>query len=758
MNDTINSHATLTPRVQHLRERLTANIGVLEGVADNTSLPPDYLGYEPFHDAWMAHKGDTFEVRLAYAQAAWRASVQPRLLPGQLVVGTPSPHVVIAYPTGVFSWNFVLDTALAEKHPETTGVVEYWQNWLANRPSPQLPQEINNPSLGDVLWITGICCHSTQDYWLVLSGGLNGLREKVKQAKIAKPDAAEWYDAVDITITGVSQYILAHAEVLEKAAASADDNQKSEWREMAANCRQIAENAPETFHQAVQLFYFLFMLNGHDSPGRMDQYLWPHLQRDLESGNISIDKAQEIVDCLYLKLAEHICYGATIGGQLPEGGDATNILSWLSLNSIQRLRLLSPRTALRWHSDIPDDFFHAAVNSIASGATYPTLVNDDIVVPAMVRRGATESDARDYTFCGCGQVTPSGRAYGGYEDIILNAVKPLTYALHNGRDERSGNQMGPCTGLNDSFATFDEFEDAVWLQCRYLLELGINATNNWRLWGAEHVPDFLRSLVTHSCVEKCLDWRAGGADYHEGMVDVVGLSILTDSLVVIKQIVYEENLLTLSQLSAILDNNWAEAGTWRNICLNRIPKFGNENADADAMAVKWLTRINEWLFAQKTAFGGPYGLDIIGWSGAISLGAVTGATPDGRLAGEALAVSAGPAQGRDKSGITATINSMLKLPMYDSHGPLALNLRIPANIMNSPEAVLKLASLLRGYMSRGGQQVQLTVASTAEMRAAQEHPEDYRDLIVRVGGFSAYFVELEKRFQDDMIKRTEHRV
>jgi formate C-acetyltransferase len=176
------------------------------------------------------------------------------------------------------------------------------------------------------------------------------------------------------------------------------------------------------------------------------------------------------------------------------------------------------------------------------------------------------------------------------------------------------------------------------------------------------------------------------------------------------------------------------------------------------MAVKWLTRLNEWLFARKTAFGGPYGLDIIGWSGAIYLGAVTGATPDGRVAGEALADSAGPAQGRDKSGITATINSMVKLPMYNSHGPLALNLRIPDNIMNSSDSISKLASLLRGYMSRGGQQVQVTVASTAEMRAAQENPADYRDLIVRVGGFSAYFVELEKRFQDDMIKRTEHRV
>lgn len=226
-----------------------------------------------------------------------------------------------------------------------------------------------------------------------------------------------------------------------------------------------------------------------------------------------------MVDCLYLKFAEHICYGATLGGQLPEGGDATNALTWLCLKSIHRLRLLSPRTALRWHRETPEALFAETIHTIASGATYPTIVNDEVMIPAMLNRGASAEHARDYTFCGCGQTTPAGRAYGGYEDVILNAAKPLTYALHNGCDERIGRQVGPASGTAASLTTFTALEEAVWQQCEYLLTLGIETTAGWRRWGAENVPDFLRSLLTHSCVQRGRDWRAGGSDYHEGMID-----------------------------------------------------------------------------------------------------------------------------------------------------------------------------------------------------------------------------------------------
>ncbi len=717
---------------------------------------PGYLGDEPFHLTWLAHEDASFPVQLAHAQAAWRAAVQPVLSPGQLVLGTPPPKTVVYYSTGVFLWDFVLDEALAVQHPETQPLVDYWKAWRAQRPGPALPDALANPAIGSSLWTVGICTHSTQDYGLALSGGLRGLRAQITKHKPAHPEAADWYDALPIALEGVAGYIRAHADATERAAQAATGEQAAEWRLLAANCRHIAEEAPQTFLQAVQLFYFLFMLNGSDSPGRMDQYLWPALQRELAAGTLTLEAAQEIVDCLYLKLAEHICYGATLGGQLPEGGDATNPLTRLQLESIRRLRLLSPRTALRWHRDTPQELYAGVIHSLATGATYPTIVNDEVIVPGMLRRGATAEHARDYTFCGCGQTTPAGRAYGGYEDLILNGAKPLTYALHDGCDEVSGVQVGPRTGVASMYDTFEALEAAVWAQCRYLLELGIEATASWRRWGAQHVPDFVRSLVTHSCVERGRDWRAGGADYHEGMVDVVGLTTLADSLTAIKRLVYDERRMGLAELTALLDRNWEGAEEMWQYCLVRLPKFGNEDPEADAMTVRWLTRINDWLFTQRTAFGGPWGMDIIGWSGAVILGESTGATPDGRRRGDALADCAGPAQGRDRAGVTAVLNSMTGFPTREVHGPLALNLRVPASAVNSPEGEAKLGALLRGYLERGGQQVQVTIADADEMRAARQAPEQHRDLIVRVGGFSAYFVEMERRFQDDMIRRTEH--
>jgi formate C-acetyltransferase len=737
----------LTPRVRALRERLDGlrdrQRQVYEGVAPKPGeAPPSYLGSEPFHEAWLAHESDPFVVRLAHAQAAWRGSVQPELVPGQLIVGTPPPRCVISYPTGTYSWDFQVDEALAVEHPATADAVAYWREWLVRRPGPDLPEEAGHPALRGAVELNCLGAHSVQAYDLALEGGLPGLGETVARCRESHPEAADWYEALNVCLDGVRDYILAHAT----------DGV------VAANCRRIAEHAPETFLQAVQLFEFLFLLNGHDSPGRLDQVLWPALQRELRAGALDLEQAQEVVDCLYLKLAEHICYGSTLGGQLPGGGDATNDLTWLCLNSIRRLRLLSPRTALRWHRGTPGPLYRAAVRSMAGGATFPTLVNDEALVPSLLRRGVREDHARDYTFCGCGQTIPQGRAYGGYEDLFSNSAKFLTLALNDGRDEVSGEQAGPTTGEAEALGDFGALEDAVWEQLTGCLGVGIVATNATRRWAAQHMPDFLRSLTTHSCVERGLDWRAGGADYHEGLVDLVGFTTLADSLVAIRQVVFEERRLTLPELRDVLAANWAGNEPLRQYCLTRAPKFGNDDPVADDLLVRWLTRANDWLFAQETWRGGHWGLDIVGWSGAVVYGAGTGATPDGRRAGEPLADCGGPAQGRDRSGVTAVLRSMAKLPNDAVHGPMVLNLRFPGKLLRDPPGEAKLADLLRTYLEAGGQQVQVTAVSAQDMRAAQQEPQRYRNLMVRVGGFSAYFVELDPAFQGDMLRRTEHEV
>lgn len=747
----------ISPRVHALRDRIAEYAQVLEGVRYPQVTRAAYTGEEPFHREWLAHAAAPYFVRLARALAAWRGAVQPELVPGHLIAGTPLPRVIIGYFTGIFRWDFFLDTGLAAEHPEQRGLLDYWQAWLAARPRIDRPEAALHPDLAHALWVTGIGGHSTQDYALALAGGLNGLRARVADAQATRPALTEWLLALSATLDGVADYLRAHALALDEGARTANPVQAAEWRLMAANCHHLADgHAPASFHQAVQLFHTLFLLNGHDSPGRMDQYLWPTLQRELAQGTLTVEQAQEMLDCLYLKLAEYICYGATLGGQLAHGGDATNPLTWLSLNSIRRLRLLSPRTALRWHRGMPPALFTEAIRTIATGATFPTLINDEALIPSLQRRGVPLEHARDYTFCGCGQTIPSGRAYGGYEDLVINAVKPLTYALHDGRDERTGAQLGPHTGEAAALSEYAALETAVWRQCTTLIDLGIATSIAERRWAAEQMQDGLRSLLTHSCLERGRDWCAGGADYHEGMVDLVGFTTLTDALLAIKRLVYDEGRLTLPELVAVLDRDWAGAEELRQRCLAGVPKFGNEDPEADALLQRWLIRVNDWLLTRRTAFDGPWGMDIVGWSGAVQLGAVTGATPDGRRAGEALADCAGPAQGRDRSGITATLNSMLTLPMREVHGPLALSLRIAEDTVRTSAGQTKLAALLRNYLERGGQHVQITIAGADTLRAALRDPERYRDLIVRVGGFSAFFTQLEPTFQQDMIRRTEH--
>jgi len=270
------------------------------------------------------------------------------------------------------------------------------------------------------------------------------------------------------------------------------------------------------------------------------------------------------------------------------------------------------------------------------------------------------------------------------------------------------------------------------------------------------MSDPLRSAMIHNCLESGVDFRRGGAKYHDGMVDALGLTTLADSLTAIRVVVYEKKLCTLEKLVDALDKNWVENEALHRACLDA-PKFGNNDDEADALMVRLVTFLNDDLFARNTYFGGHWGIDIIGWSGAVTYGEITGATPNGRKNGEPLADCAGPSQGMDKNGITSVLLSMAKLPMDKVHGPLALSVKFAPKSVQG-ENVKKLADLIRAYFSMGGMQVQPSVVSLEELRAAQKEPEKWDHLIVRVGGFSAKFVELQPDFQDDMIKRTENEI
>ncbi len=692
---------------------------------------------EPFHRAWLAAEGDAECVRFAKAHAAEMAAVRPVIKPGELIIGNKALRPIVTGMHIAFAYGIQMDhgrlAELRESQPdaaeELDAIETYWATWMA-----------------DSEYCAPMAMHAALAYELFLERGVDGMREHVRHWQAANaPKSAEWYEALLITLDGVTAFIEAHAQAAK--AEGLDD--------IANACQHIARGAPRTFHEAVQLAYLMFWLNGHDSPGPVDRYLYPALKRDLDAGTTTLEEAQELIYCLWLKFEEKTAYGVTIAGQLPDGSDACNELTHLCLEATRRLRLLSPRTAFRWHPNVSEDALSHAIDVIASGASFPALINDEALIAAAVERGIALEHAREYSFVGCGQTYPVGRGHGDYEDIVANSAKPLELALNNGIDPVSGNRMGPETGEAESFSTYDEFFGAYREQMDQHIGTQIEHVNAHR---RKHVGRWyapMRSLVTYGCVERGLDWHEGGADYSEGQIDMVGLTTTTDSLVAIRKAVFEEGLVGLGELRDVLNSDWEDAEALRKYMLARLPKFGNDDPEADGTMVEELDRINRFIKSHRTVFDGPWGMDIIGWSGAMELGSQTGATPDGRRKFESLADCAGPAQGRNVKGLTTTLHSMMKLPHDEVHGPLVLSLRFPKSAVATDEGKAKMRAVAESYLEGGGQDLQISIASTEEMRAAQLNPEAHRDLVVRVGGFSAYFIHLERRFQDDVISRSE---
>lgn len=707
---------------------------------------------EPFHEAWVSQSpGTDRRIRLARAQAAEMANVRPFIKAGELIVGNCALRSFVSCLPAKWVAGIRLDMPLFDKmleeHPDRgprlREIKTYWNSWMAENE-----------------YLSPMQMHASLAYDRILEAGVEGMREQVLHWRAinaaGRPDCGPWYDALLIMLDGISAYVEAHAAAAGRASSeTADPARRAELGLISRVCRRIAKHRPASFHETVQLYYLLFQLCGHDSPGPIDRTLYPSFKRDIERGLISEADAQCLVDCLWLKFEEKQAFGATLAGRRPDGSGAGSRLTWLCLDAIARLRLLSPRTAFRWHPGISRDLFDKACASVVGGAAFPSFINDEALIPAMVMRGVAPEHAPDFTFVGCGQTYPHGRGHGNYEDVIINAPKALELALNNGRDPVSGKQWGAMTGEPSEFDEYGQFESAYRRQMRDCIAGQIGGVNAHRARTKDRVFSFLRSLLSFSCIERGLDWHAGGAEYSEGMVDLVGLTTVTDSLFAIRQVVYRDRRLTLSELVGILNRNWQDHEPLRQYMLRRVDKFGNDRPDVDLFTAAEVRGLNDFIRSHRTALGGPWGMDIIGWSGSVEFGGQTGATPDGRRRGEPLADCAGPAQGRNLSGLAATLRSASRLPHAECHGPLALSLRFPPATVRCEGGTSKLGAMIETYFKLGGQHLQISVAGAKEMKEAQKWPERHGSLIVRVGGFNAYFVALEKRFQDDMIARTE---
>ncbi|MFS2057290.1 formate C-acetyltransferase/glycerol dehydratase family glycyl radical enzyme [Kosakonia cowanii] len=644
--------------------------------------------------------------------------------------------------------------------------------------------------------------HLAVNFPLLLAKGLDGLREQVRERRtridltqLADLHGEQFLKAIDIVLEAVSLHIVRFADLARTMAADEPrESRRDELLAIAENCELIAHQPPRTFWQALQLCYFIQLLlqiesNGHSvSFGRMDQYLYPFWRRDVElQQTLHREQGIELLQSCWLKLLEvnkirsgshskasagsPLYQNVTIGGQVWHNGqihDAVNPLSYAILESCGRLRSTQPNLSVRYHSGMSDDFLNACVQVIRCGFGMPAFNNDEIVIPAFIALGVEPADAYDYAAIGCIETAVGGKwGYRCTGMSFINFARVMLAALEGGRDATSGEVF---LAQNEALSAgnFRHFDDvtAAWdRQIRYYTRKSIEIEYVVDTMLEENVPDILCSALVDDCIERAKSIKQGGAKYDWVSGLQVGIANLGNSLAAVKKLVFEQGLIGQQQLAAALaaDFDGLSHEQLRQRLINSAPKYGNDDESVDALLVRaYQTYIDELKQYHNPRYGrGPIGGKYYAGTSSISanvpFGAATMATPDGRKAHTPLAEGASPASGTDHLGPTAVINSVGKLPVGAILGGVLLNQKLNPSTLENDGDRQKLMALLRTFFEvHKGWHIQYNIVSRETLLSAKQHPDRYRDLVVRVAGYSAFFTALSPDAQDDIIARTEH--
>ncbi|XDK49289.1 formate C-acetyltransferase/glycerol dehydratase family glycyl radical enzyme [Kosakonia cowanii] len=644
--------------------------------------------------------------------------------------------------------------------------------------------------------------HLAVNFPLLLAKGLDGLREQVRERRtridltqLADLHGEQFLKAIDIVLEAVSLHIVRFADLARTMAADEPrESRRDELLAIAENCELIAHQPPRTFWQALQLCYFIQLLlqiesNGHSvSFGRMDQYLYPFWRRDVElQQTLHREQGIELLQSCWLKLLEvnkirsgshskasagsPLYQNVTVGGQVWHNGqihDAVNPLSYAILESCGRLRSTQPNLSVRYHAGMSDDFLEACVQVIRCGFGMPAFNNDEIVIPAFIALGVEPADAYDYAAIGCIETAVGGKwGYRCTGMSFINFARVMLAALEGGRDATSGEVF---LAQNEALSAgnFRHFDDvtAAWdRQIRYYTRKSIEIEYVVDTMLEENVPDILCSALVDDCIERAKSIKQGGAKYDWVSGLQVGIANLGNSLAAVKKLVFEQGLIGQQQLAAALaaDFDGLSHEQLRQRLINSAPKYGNDDESVDALLVRaYQTYIDELKQYRNPRYGrGPIGGKYYAGTSSISanvpFGAATMATPDGRKAHTPLAEGASPASGTDHLGPTAVINSVGKLPVGAILGGVLLNQKLNPSTLENDGDRHKLMALLRTFFEvHKGWHIQYNIVSRETLLAAKQHPDQYRDLVVRVAGYSAFFTALSPDAQDDIIARTEH--
>lgn len=590
----------------------------------------------------------------------------------------------------------------------------------------------------------------------------------------------EW-KAMEIVAKAMIRFAERHAESLEFMASKERGNhqpRQSDFLEMARICRKVPAHAPETFHEALQHYWFIHLgviteLNPWDSfnPGRLDQNLWPFYKQETEAGTLTRERAVELLQSFWIKFNNHPAppkVGVTaqesntytdfclinLGGLKPDGTDAVNELTFLILDVIEEMRLVQPSSMIQVSHKNPDSLIHRALRIIKTGFGQPSCFNTDAIIRELTFQGKSLQDALNGGASGCVETGAFGtEAYilSGY----FNLPKILEMTLNNGYDPRMQKQIGILSGDPVSFRSFDELLDAFRAQVNWFVQVKIRGNNAIHRIFSESMPVPFLSLLIDDCISNGKDYNAGGARYNTTYIQGVGLGSVADSLTALRFHVYDRKTIGMAGFLDSLQKDFRDYDEFRAELIFNTPKWGNDDDYADAQAREVFEIFFSAADGIPTAAGGVHRINLLPTTSHIYFGGVTGALPDGRKSGQPLSEGISPVQGADTRGPTAVLNSAAKIDHLRTGGTL-LNQKFSPGFFTGETAIKQLTALIRSYFRMNGHHIQFNVVTAATLRDAQKHPEKYRDLIVRVAGYSDYFNDLGEVLQNEIIQRTEH--
>ncbi len=563
----------------------------------------------------------------------------------------------------------------------------------------------------------------------------------------------------------------------ERAAAEADPGRKAELLEIAANCDQVPAHAPKTYWQAIQMYWFVHLgvtteLNPWDaySPGRLDQHLFPFYQADVAAGRLTGDRALELLECLWVKFNNQPAppkVGVTLkesgtytdfanintGGIAPDGSDGVNDVSYLILDCMDEMRLLQPSSNVQISKKTPRHFLKRALAVSRQGWGQPAFYNTEAIVSELVNAGKTLEDARKGGTSGCVETG----AFGNEAYILtgyFNIPKVLELTLNDGVDPRTGKRLGLPLGKAEDFGDFEALYAAFERQMKHLLDIKVRGSNVIEQIYARYMPAPFLSVITNDCIEKGMDYNAGGARYNTSYIQGVGIGTIADSLAAVKLHVYEKKTFSMADLMEALNNDFRGADWIHALVANRAPKYGNDDDYADDLMRRVFKSYLSQVTGRKNTRGGTFRVNMLPTTCHVYFGEVMGASPNGRRAGKPLSEGISPTQGADTHGPAAAIRSAAKMDHLMTGGTL-LNQKFTPPVVAGEAGLDHMADLVRAYFDLDGHHIQFNVVDRETLREAQRHPDEYRDLIVRVAGYSDYFRNLSRALQDEIIDRTE---